>query len=191
MLPFRGNLAKTLGAELDLQGFATALHTIVHQHKQGVLAALCTLDPEFKDTLFEVRGQVHGTGDTNSHTGIVTCNKFDFHGKSAFHGILVRKNRLGVFTGILIGISTTTRNSFTHNNRDNFLIGAERLRRLLHEAGLVTVAIITEPVTCKRRRGEDQCGEGTCPDGFFQISIHIGTSLHIRIGYNIACFLTN
>ena len=151
MSPFGSDFAEALGAEFHLQGFTTAFHAIVHEHEQCIFATLCTLNPEFKDTVFHIGSQVYRTGNTNSDTRIVTCNKFNFHRKSSFHGVLIREYRFGVFTRILVGIATTTRNSFAHDNGDNFLIRTERLRILHDKVGLVAVAIIAKTVASERR----------------------------------------
>ena len=152
MFPFGSDFAKALGTELDLQGFTTALNTVIHKHEQGVFATLGTLNPEFKDTFLKIRGQVNGTRNTNGHTGIVASNKFNFHGKSAFHGILVRKYRFGVFTGVLVGIATATWNSFAHHDRHDVLVGPKRLGLFSDKTVLVAVAVVAKTVASKRKR---------------------------------------
>ena len=154
MLPFGGNFTEALGTELDLQGFATALDTIVHEHEQSILAALRALNPELEDAFFQIRGQVHGTGDTDGHTGIVTGDKLDFHGKGSFHGILVREHRFGVLARVLVGISTAAGNGFAHHDADHILVGTERFTFFGDKTGLVTVAVVAETVAGKRRRSE-------------------------------------
>ena len=81
VLPFSRNFTKALGAELHLEGFAVALHAVIDEHEQGVFATLGTFKPKFENTFFQIRSQVHGTGNTDCHTGIVACDKFDFHGE--------------------------------------------------------------------------------------------------------------
>ena len=144
MLPFRGNFTEALGTEFDLQGFTIALHAVIDEHEQGVFATLGTLDPELEDAFFQVRGQVDRTSNTNSHTGIVACDKLDLHGKGSFHSVLIREDRFGVFARILVGISTATGNGFTHNDAHHVLVGAELFGLARDEAGIISIPVIAE-----------------------------------------------
>src|SRR5574344_2138055 len=144
MLPFLGDFPEALGAELHLKGFAVALDAVIDKHEKGVLAPLVALDPELEDAVFEVRSEVHGTGDTDSDARIIIRDKFDLHGKRAFLGVLVSHDRFRVLARILICIPAPAGNGFPHHDRDYVLIGAERLSLLHYKPGCIAAPVIVK-----------------------------------------------